>query len=109
MRTNPLNPEAAKASPKATQPIYQRIVLILTWFLRLLGNPEKADRKVRECPPPASMTHSLQETAALLGVHPSTVYRLVGRKLIRPVPGLRHLRFQLSEIQRFMNGEDPRR
>lgn len=74
---------------------------IRPWFRRLRMKLRAFDKKAS---PPEAVTRSLRETSKILGLHPSTVYRLAARKMIVPVPGLRHLRFTTEEIDRFLKG-----
>ena len=51
------------------------------------------------------LTYSVSETARALGVSPTSVYRLVQRRLLRPIVGLRHKRFARRQIHEFVRGE----
>ena len=50
-------------------------------------------------PPVERLTYSVDESAAALGVSKPTIYRLVARRLLRPVPGIRHKRIPVRQIQ----------
>lgn len=52
---------------------------------------------VSEC-----LTHSIAETAALIGVGYHTVFRLLKRKKLRALPSIRHKRIPRAEIDRFL-------
>jgi predicted site-specific integrase-resolvase len=45
---------------------------------------------------------NLRETAAVLGLSPITIRRLNRRGLLRNIKAVRHLRFSLKEIERFI-------
>ncbi len=63
-----------------------------------------------EEPPKAeSLTFSVGEAAAALGVSPATIYRLLSRRLLRPVSGLRHKRISKAQIHALVRGDDKRR
>ena len=53
-----------------------------------------------------SLTYSPKEVAQLLGVCPTSVYRLILRKKLKSVPGLRHKRIPRSEIDRLLGGQE---
>jgi excisionase family DNA binding protein len=59
--------------------------------------------------PPAApalepLTYSVTETATVLGVSLPTVYRLVTRGVLRPLPGLRHKRLPKKQVHAFVEG-----
>lgn len=51
------------------------------------------------------LTVSIEEAAAMLGVSVATVRRLVQRRLLRILPGLRHKRVVCASLQEFARGE----
>jgi excisionase family DNA binding protein len=51
-----------------------------------------------------SLTYSPKEVAQILGVCPTSIYRLIARKKIRVVPDLRHKRIPHSEVDRLLGG-----
>lgn len=51
-----------------------------------------------------ALTYSVTETAQVLGVSEPTIYRLVYRRLLRPMPGLRHKRFSKRQVLAYVNG-----
>ena len=55
-------------------------------------------------PPVESLTYSVTETATVLGVSLPTVYRLVARGVLRPLPGLRHKRLPKRQVHAFVDG-----
>ena len=55
-------------------------------------------------PPVESLTYSVTETATVLGVSLPTVYRLVARGVLRPLPGLRHKRLPKRQVHAFVEG-----
>ena len=54
---------------------------------------------------PEPLTYSVSEAAQVLGVSQPTIYRLIIRRMLRPVPGLRHKRLPKKQVQRLANGE----
>lgn len=50
------------------------------------------------------LTYSVAETATVLGVSLPTVYRLVARGVLRPLPGLRHKRLPKRQVHAFIEG-----
>ena len=56
---------------------------------------------------PPVLTYSLRETAQVLGVTPSTVYRLIYRDILKPVPYLRHKRISKAQVHRLAEGVQP--
>jgi excisionase family DNA binding protein len=60
-----------------------------------------------EAPPPTveRLTYSVEESALALGVSKTTIYRLVARRILRPVPGLRHKRIPCQQVRRLAGGE----
>lgn len=53
------------------------------------------------------MTYSVTETARVLGVSLPTVYRLVARRLLKPLPGLRHKRISRRQVHAYINSGQP--
>jgi excisionase family DNA binding protein len=51
------------------------------------------------------LTYSVAEAAALLGVSRPTIYRLVARRILIPIPGLRHKRLPKKQVRRLGQGE----
>ena len=51
------------------------------------------------------LTYSVEESAAALGVSKPTIYRLIARRMLRPVPGLRHKRIPCQQIRTLAAGE----
>ena len=56
-------------------------------------------------PPVERLTYSVGESATALGVSKPTIYRLLARRLLRPVPGLRHKRIPCQQVRRLAAGE----
>lgn len=52
-----------------------------------------------------SLTVNIEEAATLLGVSVATVRRLVQRRLLKVLPGLRHKRIVRKSLNEFANGE----
>lgn len=53
------------------------------------------------------LTYSVEESAAALGVSKPTIYRLLARRMLRPVPGLRHKRIPCRQITALVGGHVP--
>jgi len=51
------------------------------------------------------LTYSVEESALALGVSKPTIYRLLARRLLRPVAGLRHKRIPCQQLRRLAAGE----
>ena len=49
------------------------------------------------------LTYSVEESAMALGVSRPTIYRLVARRILRPVPGIRHKRIPCQQIKRLVS------
>ena len=58
-------------------------------------------------PPLETLTYSVTETALVLGVSLPTVYRLITRRLLRPLPGLRHKRLSKRQVHAYINSGQP--
>lgn len=58
------------------------------------AEPEKA---------PSSNTLSASEAAAFLGVTRYTIYRLIARRIFRPLPDIRHKRIPRRQLVDYMN------
>ena len=54
------------------------------------------------------LTYSVAEAAAALGVSPATIYRLIYRRLLKPVRGLRHKRVSKKQIYALAQGDGHR-
>jgi hypothetical protein len=48
-------------------------------------------------------TYKLRQVSGALQVNDRTVRNLVSRGLLKPIPGIRHLRFTAKEVNRFIN------
>jgi len=55
--------------------------------------------------PVRRLTYSVEESAYALGVSKPTIYRLIARNILRPIPGLRHKLIPCDQVQRFVAGE----
>ncbi len=51
------------------------------------------------------LTYSVEGSATALGVSKPTIYRLLARRILRPVPGLRHKRIPCQQVRRLAAGE----
>ena len=54
-----------------------------------------------------TLTYSVTETAHVLGVSLPTVYRLIARRLLCPLPGLRHKRVSKRQVLAYVNSGQP--
>ena len=72
-------------------------------------NPENnstgliAAEVAQSTPPLETLTYSVTETARVLGVSLPTVYRLIARRLLKPLPGLRHKRVSKRQVLAYIN------
>lgn len=62
---------------------------------------------LQSVPPLESLTYSVTETARVLGVSLPTVYRLIARRLLKPLPGLRHKRVSKRQVHAYINSGQP--
>jgi len=53
---------------------------------------------------PERLTYSVAEAAVLLGVSRPTIYRLIARRVLIPIPGLRHKRLPKKQVRRLAEG-----
>lgn len=58
-----------------------------------------------ETAPVERLTYSVEESATALGVSKPTIYRLLARRILRPVPGIRHKRIPCQQIRHLASGE----
>lgn len=54
---------------------------------------------------PDSLTYSVAEAAYVLGVSQPTIYRLIARRMLRPLPCLRHKRLPKKQVHRLADGD----
>ena len=54
--------------------------------------------------PAETLTYSVAEAAAVLGVSHATIYRLVCRRILKPIPGLRHKRIAKRQVHTLAQG-----
>jgi excisionase family DNA binding protein len=52
------------------------------------------------------LTYSVAEAASLLGVSRPSIYRLIARRVLIPIPGLRHKRLPKKQVRRLGQGEN---
>ena len=52
------------------------------------------------------LTYSVAEAAALLCVSRPTIYRLIGRHVLVPIPGMRHKRLPKRQVRRLGDAEN---
>jgi len=50
----------------------------------------------------AQSTYTVEQAAEILQVNPATIYRLIARRHLRAVPGIRVKRILHSELNRFL-------
>ncbi|MBP9901122.1 MAG: helix-turn-helix domain-containing protein [Verrucomicrobia bacterium] len=55
-----------------------------------------------ESPSVERLTYSVKESAEALGVSNPTIYRLLARRILRPVPGLRHKRIPCQQVRQLV-------
>jgi len=53
---------------------------------------------------PEALTYSVAEAALALGVSAPTIYRLITRRILRPLDCLRHKRIPKRQVQALVNG-----
>ena len=51
------------------------------------------------------LTYSVEESAVALGLSKPTIYRLIARRILRPLPGIRHKRIPCEQVKRFGSGQ----
>ncbi|MBL9194331.1 MAG: helix-turn-helix domain-containing protein [Opitutaceae bacterium] len=59
-----------------------------------------------ESRPIERLTYSVDESAQALGVSRPTIYRLLARRVLVPVAGLRHKRIPCQQIRRLVNSTE---
>lgn len=64
-------------------------------------DPRATDREGN----PSSLTVSISEASALLGVSVATIRRLIQRRMLKVLPGLRHKRVVRKSLYEFASGE----
>jgi len=57
--------------------------------------------------PLETLTYSVAEAALILDVSLATIYRLIARRLLRPLPGLRHKRLPKRQVHAYLNSGQP--
>ena len=67
-------------------------------------SPALSENSALIAPALEPLTYSVTETATVLGVSLPTVYRLVARGVLRPLPGLRHKRLPKRQVHAFIEG-----
>lgn len=56
-----------------------------------------------EAPAIQRLTYTVAESAQALGVSQPTIYRLVARRILRPVPGVRHKLIPVRQIDKLVH------
>lgn len=51
------------------------------------------------------LTYTVAEAASLLGVSRPTIYRLMARRILIPIPGLRNKRIPKKQVRRLGQGD----
>jgi excisionase family DNA binding protein len=54
--------------------------------------------------PSEKLTYSVAEAASLLGVSRATIYRLMARRILIPIPGTRTKRLPKKQVRRLAHG-----
>jgi excisionase family DNA binding protein len=54
--------------------------------------------------PSEKRTYSVAEAASVLGVSKPSIYRLIARRVLNPVPGLRSKRIPMKQVRRLADG-----
>jgi len=54
--------------------------------------------------PSEKLTYSVAEAASLLGVSRPTIYRLIARRILIPIPGIRTKRLPKKQVRRLAHG-----
>jgi excisionase family DNA binding protein len=76
----------------------------------LMNTPESpdslpaADVAATQPIPHEALTYSVAEAAMALGVSAPTIYRLIGRRVLRPLNCLRHKRIPKRQVEALLNG-----
>lgn len=52
-----------------------------------------------------ALTYTVWETVALLKLSHATVYRLIAREVLRPLPGIRHKLIPREQVTRYAAGQ----
>ena len=52
------------------------------------------------------LTYTVAQAAAVLGMSEDTIYRLLKRRLLRPIPGIRHKLIYRNQVHQFAKGEE---
>lgn len=63
--------------------------------------------RMHATPPTECQTLDVKSTAAELGVCEETIRRLVRRKVLRKLPGLRRILIPRTEVHRYLSGGTP--
>ena len=67
--------------------------------------PQIAATEVASFSKPEKLTYSVAEAAYILGISRPSVYRLIARRVLVPVPGLRHKRLPKTQVRRLARSE----
>ncbi len=71
-----------------------------------IGEGMTADPPPADSPEtPEALTCTVWETVALLKLSRSTVYRLIAREVLRPLPGIRHKLIPRDQVARYAAGQ----
>lgn len=54
--------------------------------------------------PVEPLTYTVADAAVILGINRATVYRLLYRRILTPLPGLRHKRIPRRQIEAYLRG-----
>jgi len=71
----------------------------------IISSPLAAEIVRAPADKPEPLTYSVKEAAHVLGVSQPTIYRLIARRMLRPLPCLRHKRLPKNQVHRLANGD----
>ena len=107
---------AEPLAPLSTRPIHAPVLTIFPKTQSREGGglnrtirPNPTTRIMDSQPntnPIQRLTYSVEESALALGVSKPTIYRLIEREVLRPLPGIRHKRIPCGQVRKFASGED---
>jgi excisionase family DNA binding protein len=65
-----------------------------------------ADYSLRSPKNAEPLTYTVAEAAEALGVSSTTIYRLIARRVLKPMSSIRHKRISRRQVQALVNGTD---
>jgi excisionase family DNA binding protein len=66
-------------------------------------NADYSSRSPKNAEP---LTYTVAEAAEALGVSSTTIYRLIARRVLKPMSSIRHKRISRRQVQALVNGTD---